>query len=131
LVFVPLTSTAVSKVAPTDAGLASALLNVGQQVGGSIGLSVLATVAATASRNSFKNEVAKLPPGSRQHFADLAASSTTGRPPSVGALTDPAAMHAYNVAAIFALVAVVVSAVMINVKRTDVAASPAEAMAAA
>jgi hypothetical protein len=100
-------------------------------------------VAATASRNSFKNEVAKLPPGSRQHFADLAASSTTGRPPSVGALTDPAAMHAYNVvqahasgqgfltAAIFALVAVVVSAVMINVKRTDVAASPAEAMAAA
>jgi hypothetical protein len=143
LVFVPLTSTAVSKVAPTDAGLASALLNVGQQVGGSIGLSVLATVAATASRNSFKNEVAKLPPGSRQHFADLAASSTTGRPPSVGALTDPAAVHAYNVvqahasgqgfltAAIFALVAVVVSAVMINVKRTDVAASPAEAMAAA
>jgi EmrB/QacA subfamily drug resistance transporter len=143
LVFVPLTSTAVSKVAPTDAGLASALLNVGQQVGGSIGLSVLATVAATASRNSFKNEVANLPPGSRQHFAELAASSTTGRPPSLAAVTDPAAMHAYNVvqahasgqgfltAAIFALVAVVVSAVMINVKKTDVATSPAEALAPA
>ncbi|HEV7191570.1 MAG TPA: MFS transporter, partial [Jatrophihabitantaceae bacterium] len=32
--FVPLTVTAVSNVANTDAGLASALLNVGQQVGG-------------------------------------------------------------------------------------------------
>ncbi|HEY3736856.1 MAG TPA: MFS transporter [Jatrophihabitans sp.] len=42
--FVPLTLTAVTKVADTDAGLASALLNVGQQVGGAIGLSVLATV---------------------------------------------------------------------------------------
>jgi hypothetical protein len=34
-------------------------------------------------------------------------------------------------AAIFALVAVVVSAVMINVKKTDVATSPAEALAPA
>jgi EmrB/QacA subfamily drug resistance transporter len=51
LLFVPLTATAVSKIADTDAGLASALLNVGQQVGGAIGLSVLATVFATSSRN--------------------------------------------------------------------------------
>jgi EmrB/QacA subfamily drug resistance transporter len=49
--FVPLTSTAVSKVADTDAGLASALLNVGQQVGGAIGLSVLATVFQTSANN--------------------------------------------------------------------------------
>jgi EmrB/QacA subfamily drug resistance transporter len=49
--FVPLTSTAVSKVANTDAGLASALLNVGQQVGGAIGLSVLATVFQTSANN--------------------------------------------------------------------------------
>ncbi len=50
-IFVPLTSVAVAGVENTDAGVASALLNVGQQVGGSIGLSVLATVAATAGRN--------------------------------------------------------------------------------
>ncbi len=49
--FVPLTVTAVSKVANTDAGLASALLNVGQQVGGALGLSVLTTVFGTAGRN--------------------------------------------------------------------------------
>ena len=35
----------------TDAGLASALLNVGQQVGGSIGLAVLATAFASASKS--------------------------------------------------------------------------------
>jgi EmrB/QacA subfamily drug resistance transporter len=49
--FVPLTSTAVSQVAHTDAGLASALLNVGQQVGGALGLSVMTTVFGTAGRN--------------------------------------------------------------------------------
>ena len=49
--FVPLTTVAVSKIENTDAGLASALLNVGQQVGGAIGLSVLATVFATSARN--------------------------------------------------------------------------------
>ena len=49
--FVPLTATAVSKVQHTDAGLASALLNVGQQVGGALGLSVMTTVFGTSARN--------------------------------------------------------------------------------
>ncbi|MCW2594374.1 MAG: hypothetical protein QOF92_4153 [Pseudonocardiales bacterium] len=49
--FVPLTSVAVSQVANTDAGLASALLNVGQQVGGALGLSVMTTVFGTAAAN--------------------------------------------------------------------------------
>ena len=44
-------STAVSKVRNTDAGLASALLNVGQQVGGALGLSVMTTVFGTSARN--------------------------------------------------------------------------------
>ena len=59
-IFVPITTVAVSKVKDTDAGLASALLNVGQQVGGSIGLSVLATVAATAGRHASKSKVSEL-----------------------------------------------------------------------
>ncbi|MGH8960673.1 MAG: MFS transporter [Jatrophihabitantaceae bacterium] len=49
--FVPLTVTAVSKIEHTDAGLASALLNVGQQVGGAIGLSVLATIFQSSANN--------------------------------------------------------------------------------
>ncbi|MBN9620371.1 MAG: MFS transporter, partial [Actinobacteria bacterium] len=58
--FVPLTSTAVSKVANTDAGLASALLNVGQQVGGALGLSVMTTVFGTAGRNYANSHQASL-----------------------------------------------------------------------
>jgi EmrB/QacA subfamily drug resistance transporter len=58
--FVPLTVTAVSKVANTDAGLASALLNVGQQVGGAIGLSVMATVFASSAKHWASDHVGGL-----------------------------------------------------------------------
>jgi EmrB/QacA subfamily drug resistance transporter len=44
LAFVPLTAAALSGVAPRDAGAASGLVNVMQQVGGSLGLAVLVTV---------------------------------------------------------------------------------------
>jgi EmrB/QacA subfamily drug resistance transporter len=47
--FVPLTMTAVNGVAPHETGLASALLNTGQQVGGAVGLAVFGTVFAHAS----------------------------------------------------------------------------------
>lgn len=49
--FVPLTMTAVAGVAPHETGLASALLNTGQQLGGAVGLAVLGTVAAHAAKD--------------------------------------------------------------------------------
>jgi EmrB/QacA subfamily drug resistance transporter len=49
--FVPLTLTAVSRVTPDEAGLASALLNTMQQVGGALGLAVLATIAIDATKS--------------------------------------------------------------------------------
>ncbi|UUU25380.1 MFS transporter [Streptomyces sp. DSM 40750] len=55
--FVTLTLTAVSGVAPHEAGAASGLLNVTQQVGGSLGLSILTTVFGTASRDEAENQV--------------------------------------------------------------------------
>jgi hypothetical protein len=58
--FVPLTVTAVSKVKNTDAGLASALLNVGQQVGGAIGLSVMATVFASTAKDWANHHITNL-----------------------------------------------------------------------
>lgn len=48
---VPLTLTAIAAVRPTEAGIASALVGAGQQIGGSTGLAVLGTVAATATRH--------------------------------------------------------------------------------
>jgi EmrB/QacA subfamily drug resistance transporter len=45
--FVSLTSSAVAGVPPEDAGIASALLNAGQQVGGALGLAILTAVSTT------------------------------------------------------------------------------------
>ncbi len=49
LVFVPVTSVSLLGVHPDDAGVASALVNTTQQVGGSIGTALLNTVAISAS----------------------------------------------------------------------------------
>ena len=48
-IFVPVTLLAVSGVERRDAGVASAMLNVSQQVGGTLGLSALVTVSASAT----------------------------------------------------------------------------------
>ncbi len=50
-IFVPLTLMAVAGARPQESGLASALLNVGQQIGGSIGIALLGTIAATTTKN--------------------------------------------------------------------------------
>lgn len=47
--FVPLTTAALDGVEPQDAGAASGLVNVMQQLGGSVGLAVLVTVFGSAS----------------------------------------------------------------------------------
>ena len=51
LVFVPLTLVSVAGVDEEEAGVASGLLNTGQQIGGSIGLAVLGTVVFTSVAN--------------------------------------------------------------------------------
>jgi EmrB/QacA subfamily drug resistance transporter len=59
LAFVPLTTAALEGVDPHDAGAASGLVNVMQQVGGALGLAVLVTVFGSAS----KSAAADLPSG--------------------------------------------------------------------
>lgn len=51
LAFVPLTTLSLAGVDRQDAGAASGLVNVMQQVGGALGLAVLVTVFATVSKN--------------------------------------------------------------------------------
>ena len=50
--FVPISLVALHKVPNNDAGVASSLVNTGQQIGGSIGLALLGTVAWSAVANN-------------------------------------------------------------------------------
>ena len=56
--FVPLTLMVVSHVRDQDAGVASGVLNVGQQIGGSIGLAAIGTIAWTAVAQSVQDQTA-------------------------------------------------------------------------
>jgi len=56
--FVLLFLVGLTKVRENDAGVASSLVNVGQQVGGSIGLAVLGTVAWSAVASSVRSQAA-------------------------------------------------------------------------
>ncbi|MDQ2837165.1 MAG: MFS transporter [Actinomycetota bacterium] len=140
-IFVPLTTVAVSGVENHEAGLASALLNVGQQVGGSIGLSVLTTVFATASRSEGKHQgtalgglvqSGKAPQTVLQHFTQLSQQATGNVKASLASQTDGVATRAFHIvlahgsargfltAAIFAVVAIVVTFTMITTGKDEV-----------
>jgi EmrB/QacA subfamily drug resistance transporter len=58
LAFVPLTSTSLSGVRQEEAGAASGLVNVMQQLGGALGLAVLVSVFGTAARGAAAQSVA-------------------------------------------------------------------------
>jgi EmrB/QacA subfamily drug resistance transporter len=51
MAFVSTGVTAISGVQPNESGLASALLNVGRQLGGSLGIAIMGTIATTVTRN--------------------------------------------------------------------------------
>jgi EmrB/QacA subfamily drug resistance transporter len=54
LVFIPLTSTSLHGISGRDTGVASAMVNTSQQIGGSLGTALLSTIAVTASSNYSK-----------------------------------------------------------------------------
>jgi EmrB/QacA subfamily drug resistance transporter len=57
LMFVPMTLMVVSHVRHDEAGAASSLLNIGQQVGGSIGLAAIGTIAWTSVANTVRDSM--------------------------------------------------------------------------
>jgi EmrB/QacA subfamily drug resistance transporter len=119
LLFVPLTVVAVSGVPPHEAGAASSLLNVMQQVGGSLGLSILVTAFGTASRNEATTQVADFlrtaPPEAQAQFQQ------TGQLPAPWA--DQILAHgistSFQLAVAFAVLAFVVALVVIRPKPSD------------
>jgi EmrB/QacA subfamily drug resistance transporter len=84
--FVALSSTALIGVADRDAGVASALVNTTQQIGGSLGTALLNTIAATATVHYVRNH-------------------------GVGRLAD-ATVHGYTVAFTWGLAALILAAVL-------------------
>jgi EmrB/QacA subfamily drug resistance transporter len=127
LLFMPLTLVALSKVEDRDAGVASSLVNTGQQVGGSIGLAVLGTVAWTVVANTARSSAAAAKTAA-------AAAAKAGHPVHVTAAQAKAAQagiydHAlsvgfsrgFEVSAGILLVAFLVTIAMIRVRREDLA----------
>jgi EmrB/QacA subfamily drug resistance transporter len=127
MLFMPLTLIALSKVEDRDSGLASSLLNTGQQVGGSIGLAVLGTVAWTVVANTARSSAA--------HAAALAsAAARAGHPlhPTRAQLAEAKTAifnHAlsvgfsrgFEVSALIAFIALIVTIAMIRVTKEDLA----------
>ena len=119
LLFVTLSLVALNRVAEADSGVASSLLNTGQQLGGSIGLAVLGTVAWTVVAHSI--------------HAQAAAAAQAGHPVHPGG---PLAAAIYNhalatgfgrgflVAAGIALLTLIINFAVIRVRRADLAGAP-------
>jgi EmrB/QacA subfamily drug resistance transporter len=127
LAFMPATLVALAKVEDKDAGLASSLPNVGQQVGGSIGLAILGTVAWTVVASTLRNSAAAAKTAA-------AAAAKGGHPLHLTAAQAKAAQaglydHAlatgfsrgFEVSAGIMVLALIVAVFMIRVRREDLA----------
>ncbi len=119
LVFVPLSLVALAKVADNDAGVASSLLNTGQQVGGSIGLAILGTVAWSAVATSIHSQTAAAAKNATAHLSGAKAAALQK------AITDHAFSvgfsKGYVVSAGIAALALIITLVAIRVKKSDLA----------
>jgi EmrB/QacA subfamily drug resistance transporter len=133
LIFVPISLVSLAKVSNNDAGVASSLLNTGQQVGGSIGLAVLGTVAWSAVASNLRSAAAAASHAPAAHLskAQEAAAQT--------ALTNHALAygfsHGFLVSAGIMLLGLIIGVAVIRVKREDLEginpmAAPAEPVAA-
>jgi EmrB/QacA subfamily drug resistance transporter len=109
LTFVPLSLVSLAKVPNDDAGAASSLLNVGQQVGGSIGLAILGTVAWSAVASNL-------------HSATVAAGTHATKATQL-AISNHALAYGfgrgYLVSAGIALLGLVISLIFIRIKKSD------------
>ena len=123
LIFVPVSLVALARVGNSDAGVASSLLNTGQQVGGSIGLAILGTVAWSAVANSIHCAGGRGGRGGQaRHRAPVRGPAGRGcRRRSPTTRTRAGFSKGYLVSAGIALLALIITVVAIRVKREDLA----------
>jgi EmrB/QacA subfamily drug resistance transporter len=112
LLFVVVFLVGLTKVSNNDVGVASSLVNVGQQVGGSIGLAIVGTVAWSAVASSLRSQ---------------AAAAARAGVHATGALQTQMYHHAlatgfargYLVSASVLVLAVIIALAVIRVRRQD------------
>ncbi len=124
MTFVPLTFLATSKVAPSEAGLASGLFNTTQQVGGALGLAILATLA----NDKFTSSVAEgATAAGVQVPAD--AASAAGAPPEVQSIIADALVSGWSLAFLIGagliVLGFIAGLVLIHDEDADLEAGPA------
>jgi EmrB/QacA subfamily drug resistance transporter len=111
LSFVPMTLTAVHDVAQDRAGVASALVNMSQQVGAGLGLSVFTTIAVSTSSERLPSAAAALQQG--------IAASDPGRAASAAEALAHGYTTAFLVGAGMLFVAAVIVIATVTTKRTQ------------
>jgi EmrB/QacA subfamily drug resistance transporter len=126
LIFVPLTLTAVSNVRNEESGIASAILNTMQQVGGTLGLAVLATIAVNATTARFPEAGAI---NAAKQAADAGVPGVTAPDPAALQRAAEAVTHGYTVAfgvgLVLFLVALVMTVTLVNAPKQQAdAANP-------
>jgi hypothetical protein len=102
MAFVSTSVVVLSGVKPDESGLASALLNVGRQLGGSLGIAIMGTIAATVTRD-------QLATGSLTHAA-INRALTAGF------------TSAFEVAGLFAIAGFVAALVAVRHRQAPAAA---------
>jgi EmrB/QacA subfamily drug resistance transporter len=131
VLFMPITLITVSKVSHQDAGVASSLPNVGQQVGGAIGLGILGTVAWTAVSDNVRSQLASASAAAAKagHAVHAAAGTSLPRP-----ILDHALAYGFSrgfmVSAGIALLGFIITVTMIRVTKQDLAGVENPMMAA-
>jgi EmrB/QacA subfamily drug resistance transporter len=120
LIFPPLLLVSLTKVNHNDTGVASSLVNVGQQVGGALGLAVLGTVAWSAVANNLRSQAAAAAAAAKTATVHLSAAQAAA---AQKAATNHALAHGFSqgylVAAGIMALALITTLVAIRVTRED------------
>jgi EmrB/QacA subfamily drug resistance transporter len=126
LMFVTLSLVALNRVPDADSGVASSLLNTGQQLGGSIGLALLGTVAWTAvAHNAVHATAAAGRAGHPVHPGGPLAAAIYRHALATGF------SRGFLVAAGIALLTLAINITVIRIRRADLAGAEQPALAVA
>ena len=125
LLFVPLQLVALTRIRDEDSGVASSLLNTGQQVGGAIGLAGLGTVTWTAVAGSVRSQVAHAAAAGSGHGPGLAQPGSRLPAAIYSNALATGISRGFLVASGIALAALVIALVSIRVSRADLAGAGA------